>query len=58
MNNLINKVAENLTKNNMEAFVVDKKDDILPLLKTLIPKGATVGVGGSVTLDEVGVIDF
>ena len=58
MNNLINKVAENLTKNNMEAFVVDKKDEILPLLKTLMPSGASVGVGGSATLDELGVIPF
>ena len=58
MNNLINKVAENLTKNNMEAFVVDKKDDIIPLLKTLMPEGASVGVGGSATLDELGVIPF
>ena len=58
MNNLINKVAENLTKNNKEAFVVDKKDDIIPLLKTLMPEGASVGVGGSATLDELGVIPF
>ena len=58
MNNLINKVAENLTKNNMEAFVVDKKDEIIPLLKSLMPKGASVGVGGSATLDELGVIPF
>ncbi len=58
MNNLISKVAENLTKNNMQAFVVDTKDEILPLLKTLLPSGASVGVGGSVTLDEIGVIPF
>lgn len=58
MQQIIKKTVQNLIKNNMKPFVVDKKDDILPLLKTLIPKGATVGVGGSVTLDEVGVIDF
>ena len=58
MNNLITKVAENLNKNNMESFVVDKKEDILPLLKTLLPDGSSVGVGGSVTLDEIGVIPF
>lgn len=58
MENLIKKVAENLNKNNMEAFVAQTKDDVLPLLKTLLEKGASVGVGGSVTLNELGVIDF
>lgn len=58
MQQKLEKTVKNLTKNNMQPFVVDKKQDILPLLKTLIPKGATVGVGGSVTLNEVGVIDL
>ena len=55
---LIPKVAENLKRNNMQPFVVEKKEEILPLLKTLLPDGASVGVGGSVTLDELGVIPF
>ena len=58
MNDLINKVAENLKRNNMVPYIVNKKEDILPLLKTLLPSGASVGVGGSVTLDEIGVIPF
>ena len=36
MNNLINKVAENLNKNNMEAFVAESKEEVLPLLKSLL----------------------
>lgn len=58
MERIISKTVENLKKNNMQPFVVDKKEDILPLLKNLIPAGASVGVGGSVTLDELGVIPF
>ena len=58
MNNLINKVAENLNKNNMEAFVVESKEEVLPLLRSLLDDGASVGVGGSVTLNEVGVLTF
>lgn len=58
MNNLINKVAENLKRNNMVPYIVEKKEEILPLLKKLLPDGASVGVGGSVTLDEIGVIPF
>lgn len=58
MENIINKTVKNLNANNMQTFVVDKKEDILPLLNKLIPDGASVGVGGSVTLDEAGVIPF
>lgn len=58
MNEKINKVLENLKKNNMEAYYVDKKEDVLELVKTLVPKGATVAAGGSVTLNETGVMDY
>ena len=58
MNNLITKVAENLKRNNMVPYIVETKEEILPLLKTILPDGASVGVGGSVTLDEIGVVPF
>ena len=58
MNNLITKVSENLRRNNMVPYIVETKNEILPLLKTLLPDSASVGVGGSVTLDEIGVIPF
>lgn len=58
MNNLISAVAKNLKRNNMVPYIVDTKDEILPLLKTLLPSDTSVGVGGSVTLDEIGVIPF
>lgn len=52
------KVAENIRKNNMEAHVAETRANALKIIKTLLPKGATVGSGGSVTLDECGVIDL
>ncbi len=58
MENIINKTAKNLKTNNMVPFVVETKDEILPLLKKLIMEGSSVGVGGSVTLDEISVIPF
>ena len=39
-------------------YVVEKGSDVLPLLKTLLPEGVTVGVGGSETLTKLGVISF
>jgi len=54
----IQKTIDNLTKNNMRAFYVEKRGDVVPLIKTLMPKGASAGSGGSVTLAECGVIEF
>lgn len=51
----IKKVLENLEKNNMKAFFVESKEDVVPLIKTLVNKGESVSCGGSVTLSECGV---
>lgn len=58
MENTIKKTVENLRRNNMVPYVVEKVSDVLPLLKTLLPEGVTVGVGGSETLTKLGVISF
>lgn len=46
-----------LKKNNMVPFYAEKKEDVLPILKTLIKEGDTVGLGGSVTLNELNIIE-
>lgn len=51
-------VAEALRKNNMEAYVAENRTEVLKLLGGLLPEGAVVGSGGSMTLDECGVTDF
>lgn len=58
MENTINKTVENLKRNNMVPYVLEKAEDIIPLLKDLLPEDATVGVGGSETLTKLGVISF
>lgn len=58
MENIIKKTVDNLRRNNMVPYVVEKGSDVLPLLKTLLPEGVTVGVGGSETLTKLGVISF
>lgn len=47
---------ENLKKNRMEAFYIDKAADVCSKVKELIREGDTVASGGSVTLEETGVI--
>lgn len=54
----IQAVLEGLKKNRMEAYYVERKEDVVPLVKELLPEGATVSVGGSMTLKETGVMDL
>ncbi|MGM9624584.1 MAG: lactate utilization protein [Eubacteriales bacterium] len=52
----IETTMENLRRNNMEAVFAKTKEEALSLLRGYLAPGCTVGVGGSVTLDEIGAI--
>lgn len=59
MNNVsIEKTVENLTKNGFKPYVVETKEEVVPLVKTLISKGESVSNGGSVSLKETGVSEL
>lgn len=47
-----------LEKNNMQAFYAENAEQALELVKTLLPKNATVSCGGSVTLEQTGVMNL
>ncbi len=49
------KVKKALENNNMQAFTAKDRAEATEILKTLLPQGCTVSVGGSVTLAECGV---
>ena len=51
----LNKTVENLQKNRMNAIIVETKEEVLPLLAQLLPKGGVVTHGGSVTLEQCGI---
>lgn len=51
------KAVAALNRRNLTAFYVDTRQEALAKVMGLIPKGATVVCGDSVTLQEVGVID-
>ena len=57
MKAIIEKTMENLRKNNIKPFYVDTKEEVLPLIRTLVNEGDTVSNGGSVTLKQTGVMD-
>lgn len=52
----INKVMENLEKNGIKPYFVQTREEVVPLVKTLIKKGESVSNGGSQSLKETGVM--
>ena len=52
------RTAEALRKNNMEAYCVDTAAEVAPLVRSLVPEGAVVSAGGSMSLAECGVMEL
>ena len=52
------RTAEALKKNRMEAYLVKDRTEVVPLIRSLLHPGDTVAVGGSASLDECGVLDL
>lgn len=55
---IIEKTMQALRKNNMAAYYVETKEEVLPLVESLIKEGETISHGGSETLKECGLIDL
>lgn len=58
MNSIVEKTMKNLEKNNMAAYYVETKEEVVPLIKTLVPQGSSVSNGGSESLKQAGVMDL
>jgi L-lactate utilization protein LutB len=54
---LIDRTAASLEKCGFEAITAENRDEAREKVLNLIPADSTVGVGGSVSLKEIGVID-
>jgi L-lactate utilization protein LutC len=55
---IVEKVVEALGKRNVEALIVENGSLALAKIKELIPKGASVMNGSSVTLEQIGFVDY
>lgn len=53
----IEKIVEALGANNIECIVVDSKEEALAKALEMIPEGSEVGLGGSVTVEEIGLLE-
>lgn len=51
-------LSKNLKKNGFAFTHLKSKDDVVPYLQSVMKKGATTAVGGSVTLSQTKVLDF
>lgn len=52
------RVCQALRRNRMEAQYVATRQEVAPLVESLLHEGDTVATGGSVTLAETGVLDL
>ncbi len=54
----IQKVGENLQKNNMDFYYAETKEDVCPIVEKLIKKGDVITNGGTVTMGECGLSEL
>lgn len=52
------RTAENLRKNNIEAYIAEDCADAVAVVESLMKEGDTISCGGSVSLAESGVLDL
>lgn len=55
---LANTMIKNFAKRNMEAFYCDTKEEAAALAMELMKAGGTVGMGGTETVKETGLVDI
>ena len=58
MTDSVRKTIENLQKNRFAVNFIQRKEDVLPLIRSLMPIGSAVATGGSHSLNQTGVIDM
>ena len=54
---LLDRVVENLKRRGFDAFWCKTREEAKSKLLDIIPKTAKIGIGGSVTIRELGIID-
>ncbi len=54
---LAQEVIKNLSKRNMTGYYAKTKEEALDIALSLIPKGASVTNGGSMSIQEIGLVD-
>jgi len=58
INKKVERTISSLEKNNMNGYFVQNEKELLDTINNILKEGDTVGVGGSMTLVQTGVLDF
>ena len=58
MKGIIKTTLKNLEENGFETAFVNDRNELLTLIKTLIPENASTASGGSETLLETGILEY
>lgn len=58
MDNRIVHLIENLKRRNIQGFYCENKSKAQDKVTEFIPLGASVGISGSLTLDQLGIVNF
>ena len=56
MTESIKLTMKNLERNGFKPYFVEKKEDVVSLVESLVPSGSSVSNGGSVSINETGVM--
>ncbi|RKX40294.1 MAG: lactate utilization protein [Thermotogae bacterium] len=56
--NISSKISSVLKKKGYDTYIVSNRDEVRALVESLIPEGSTVSSGGSLTLQECGILDL
>lgn len=54
----LERTMASLEKNNMKAYYVNTRQELIDKIESIVSEGALVSCGGSMTLFETGVIDY
>ena len=54
-NQILERLSEKLKKRDFNSLILNTKDEIIEYIKKTIPQDASVGIGGSVTIRELGI---
>lgn len=52
------RTADALRKNNMDAYIAENADEAKETVRSLLHDGDSIGLGGSVTLSQCGILDL
>lgn len=55
---VISKTAQNLKERGVDTIVVENKEEALETIKKQIPSGASIMNGASITLEQIGFVDY